>query len=134
MQLCHSLTNGENTKMPQLISIRPGASPKKKTTPAPPRRVPTLVDAPGIQVNDGLTWEWAATNVGADLTAQELEAVRNETGIKSVNAAKVLQIKALMRTKTCAQIVAHFRGRKGYRERTIKRYHAALSKAGGVAV
>lgn len=117
--------------MPQLISIRPGASPKKKAAPARPKRVPTLADAPGVVVNNGLTIEWAATNAGADLTAQELEAVRKETGMKSVNTVKVLQIKALMRTKTCAQIVAHFRGRKGYRERTIKRYHAALSKFGG---
>lgn len=117
--------------MPQLISIRPGASPKKKSAPAQPRKSPTLADAPGVVVNNGLTIEWAATNAGADLTAQELEAVRKEAGVKSVNTVKVLQIKSLMRTKTCAQIVAHFRGRKGYRERTIKRYHAALSKVGG---
>ncbi len=118
--------------MTQLISIRPGASTTKKPRPAQPTKRPTLADAPGVMVNDGRTIEWAATNAGADLTAQELENVRKETGIKSVNTAKVLQIKTLMRTKTCAQIVAHFRGRKGYRERTIKRYHAALSKAGGV--
>lgn len=117
--------------MPQLISIRPGVSRTKKQSTAQPTKHPTLADAPGVVVNDGRTIEWAATNAGADLTAQELDAVRKETGMKSVNTVKVLQIKALMRTKTCAQIVAHFRGRKGYRERTIKRYHAALSKAGG---
>lgn len=118
-------------KMPELISIRPGKAAQKKQKPAQPRRVPTLADAPGVVVNNGLTIEWAATNQGANLTPQELEAVRKEAGAKTANAAKILQIKALMRTKTCAQIVAHFRGRKGYRERTIKRYHAALSKVGG---
>lgn len=118
--------------MPELISIRPGKAAQKKQPKAQPRRVPTLADAPGVVVNGGLTIEWAATNQGANLTPQELDAVRRETGAKSVNTVKILQIKALMRTKTCAQIVAHFRGRKGYRERTIKRYHAALSKVGGV--
>lgn len=119
--------------MTRLISIRPQARPAQKQKPAAqPTKRPTLADAPGVVVNDGLTIEWATTNAGANLTAAELENVRNEAGVQRLNTAKVLQIKALMRTKTCAQIVAHFRGRKGYRERTIKRYHAALSKAGGV--
>lgn len=118
--------------MPTLISIRPQASPTKKPRPAQPTKRPTLADAPGVVVNGGLTIEWAATNAVSNLTATELENVRKETGVQHLNTAKVLQIKALMRTKTCAQIVAHFRGRKGYRERTVKRYHAALSKAGGV--
>jgi hypothetical protein len=116
--------------MTKLLDIRPRASSGKPARKAPPTKRPTLADAPGVVVNGGLTIEWAATNAGADLTAAELENVRKRTGLKSLNAAKVLRIKTLMRTKTCAQIVQHFAGRKGYCERTIRRYHAALSDTG----
>lgn len=112
-----------------IINIRPGkTATKKQATPQIKR--PTLADAPGEVVDDGRAIQWASTNAGAHITPGEMEKVSRETGVQKLNTAKVLQIKSLMRTMTCAKIVARMKGRKGYSKRTIERYHAALSKAG----
>lgn len=109
--------------------FQPGKRQEKKQITRPIQK-PTLADAQGIQV--GKSIEWAHGNGSDNLTPEQLEFVRRETGVKSLPTVLVVQIHTLMRTKTCAQIVAHFAGRKGRTERTIKRYHAALSKVGGV--
>ena len=108
--------------------FQPGksAKPKQERTQT---KTPTLANAPGVKVGLSIVWEHGNKSDG--LTPVEVQTIRKETGHKSLNDFRILQIKNLMQTKTCAQIVAHFRGRKGYSERTIKRYHAALSKAGG---
>jgi hypothetical protein len=118
--------------MSKIINIRPGKTHIKKQ-PSPQAKRPSLADAPGEVVDDGRAIQWAATNAGAHITPGEMEKVRRETGVQNLNTQKVLQIKALMRTMNCSQIVARMKGRKGYSERTVKRYHAALSKAGGGA-
>lgn len=115
--------------MNKIINIRPGKATTKKQ-PVPQAKRPSLVDAPGEVVDEGRAIQWASTNARAHITPGEMEKVSRETGVQNLNTAKVLQIKSLMRTMTCAQIVAHFKGRSGYKERTIKRYHAALLKAG----
>lgn len=119
--------------MSNLLNIRPTGKTTKQQTRPQPRKVPTLADAPGVVVNNGLTIEWTATNATAEITPAELEKVSLATGVQNLNPEKVRRIKSMMRTMTCAQIVASLKGRKGYAERTVKRYHAALSKSGGVA-
>ena len=117
--------------MSNLINIRPTGKAAKQQHRPQPRKVPTLADAPGVMVNNG-TIEWASTNATAEVTPAELEKVSRATGVQNLNPEKVRRIKSMMRTMTCAQIVASLKGRKGYAERTVKRYHAALSKSGGV--
>lgn len=116
--------------MDKLLCIRPKAIPKT-TIQRDIRKVVSLADAPAILVNDGKTLEWSFGNATAAVTPDELKKVSRATGIQTLNPEKVRQIKSLMLTMTCAQIVKHFRGRNGYAERTIKRYHAALSKSCG---
>lgn len=97
----------------------------------PPKRVQrkSLITAPGVQVGKSVVW--GASNVCAELTEAEIEAIKKYTGRKKVNYVRALAIKSLMQSKTCADIVRHFRGKRGYSERTIKGIHSALSKAGG---
>lgn len=128
---CVTLHYINKRTMSKIINIRPGKTHVKKQ-PTPQAKRPSLADAPGEVVDDGRAFQWATTNAGAHITPCEMEKVSRETGVQKLNTVKVLQIKSLMRTMTCAQIVAHFKGRNGYKERTIKRYHSALSKAGGV--
>jgi len=127
---CVALHYINKSKMSKIINIRPGKTAAKKQ-PTPQAKRPSLADAPGEVVDDGRAIQWAATNAGAHITPGELEKVSRETGVRNINTQKVLQIKSLMRYMSCAQIVARMKGRKGYSERTVKRYHAALSKAGG---
>ncbi len=95
----------------------------------PQTKMPTLADAPGVKV--GLSIEWAHGNRSDELTPEEVAAIRLETGCKTVKTFRAIQIKNLMRTKTPAEIVRHFRGKHGYRERTVRGICSALSKAGG---
>ena len=96
----------------------------------PPERIkkPSLLEARGVQVGKSIVW--GESNVCNELTEIEIEAIKKHTGRKTVNYVRALAIKSLMQSKTCAQIVRHFKGRQGYSERTIKGIHAALSKAG----
>jgi hypothetical protein len=127
---CVALHYINRQEMSKIINIRPVKTTIKKPV-TPQAKRPTLADAPGEVVDDGRAIQWATTNAGAHITPVELQKVSMETGVQNLNTAKVLQIKSLMRTMTCAQIVVRMKGRKGYSKRTIERYHAALSKAGG---
>ena len=111
--------------------FQPGKVATKKVQTVKKEERPALENANVIEERPGV-FVWAHGSGDKPLTPAQLEFIRRETGCKSLNVVRIQAIKAMMRTKTCAQIVAHFRGRKGYKERTIKRYHAALSKCGGV--
>jgi len=95
---------------------------------------PALSKVPGRLTNNGLTTVWETGNVSSELSEIEMKVIRAEMGKNSLEGNKyvrALMVKQLMLVKTCAQIVRHFAGKKDYSERTIKRIHAALSKAGG---
>lgn len=102
---------------------------KERPQKSQPRKVPTLADAPGVKV--GMSIEWAHGNRSDELTAEEIESIRRETGCKTVNTFRAIQIKNLLLTKTPAEIVRHFKGKRGYRERTVRGICSALSKARG---
>lgn len=87
-----------------------------------------LVDAPGRLENDGKTIVWGGTSTITGLTDREIELVKKKLKTQTVDYLRTEQVKALMETKTCAEIVMHFRGKKGYRSSTIKHTHAALSQ------
>lgn len=89
---------------------------------------PSLLTAQGVKV--GLSIVWGESNVCNELTELEIEAIKKHTGRKKVNYVRALAIKSLMQSKTCADIVRQYHGRRGYSERTIKGIHAALSRSG----
>lgn len=102
-------------------------------TTQPPEKIeveqtPTLMKAPGVVVGPTAI-EWGGSAGGYGLSDREVELVKQKLGVKSVDVLRTQQIKSLMKSKTCVQIVQHFRGRKGYRSSTIKHTHAALSQA-----
>lgn len=106
--------------------------PGKSAQPKPRKiqsKTPTLADAPGVKV--GLSIEWSHGNRSDELTPQEVAAIMRETGCKTVKTFRAVAIKNLMLTKTPAEIVRHFKGKKGYKERTIRGICSALSKCGG---
>jgi hypothetical protein len=90
---------------------------------------PTLLDAAGFVENDGKTIVWGGTQSLYGLTDREIELVKQKLGTKSIDHLRTEQIKGLMASKSCAQIVQQFRHRKGYGSSTIKHTHAALSQA-----
>lgn len=92
------------------------------------RQRPNLFSAPGHEQRAGVI-EWGGSECLTGLTEREVDLVKKKLGTKSVNYTRTLAVKSLMQSKTCAQIVQHFRGKKGYRESTIKHTHAALSQA-----
>jgi hypothetical protein len=92
-------------------------------------KAPTLLDAPGAVENDGKTIVWGGAQSLYGLTSREIELVKQKLGTKSIDYIRTEQIKGLMASKSCAEIVQHFRGRKGYRSSVIKHTHAALSQA-----
>lgn len=113
--------------------FRPGDYMKKeRPQKSQPRKVPTLADAPGVKV--GMSIEWAHGNRSDELTPEEIEFIRRETGCKTVNTFRAVQIKNLLLTKTPAEIVRHFKGKRGYRERTVRGICSALSKVRGEGV
>lgn len=100
-------------------SPRPAKKPAKKT----------LMHAHGVKV--GRSIEWAHGNTSGELTDAERAALMECCGWKRVQEWKALAVKSLMVTKSCAQIVHHFRARKGMKESTVKNIHRALSKVAG---
>jgi len=98
-------------------SARPVSTPRK-----------SLLNAPGADMGNGVI-EWGGSEALTGLTEREVELVKKKLGVKRVNYIRTLAVKSLMKSKSCAEIVRHFRGRKGYRESTIKHTHAALSQA-----
>lgn len=116
-----------------------GGVPKKSSKPAAGKSntkqvEPALSKVPGRLTNNGMTTVWETGNVSSELTEIEMKVLRADMGKNSLDGNKyvrALMVKQLMLVKTCAQIVRHFAGKKDYSERTIKRIHAALSKAGG---
>ena len=101
---------------------------KSSTAPAEKReRQKTLLDAVGY--NDGLTIVWGGTESLHGLTPREIELVKKKLNVKEVHLIRTSQIKSLMESRTCAQIVQHFRHKKGYGSSTIKHTCAALSQA-----
>lgn len=112
------------------INIEPTKA--KPATKATGRVIADLSKAPGFVVNGGKTIEWGC-GTGQILELSELERrlICQKCGLKKAPEARALNIKRLMQHKTAAQIVAHFRGRKGYGERMVYGIHAALSEAIG---
>lgn len=101
---------------------------RRQVKPQQRIKKPSLLTAPGVL--EGKAIVWGVSNVCAELTEQEIEAIKKHTGRKTVNYVRAMAIKSLMQSKTCAQIVRHFRGKRGYGQTTIKNIHAALSNAG----
>ena len=92
--------------------------------------MPTLADAPGVVVNDGRTIEWAHGGCANELSSLEIDAIKKNTGHKSVNMVRALQIKRLMISKNYTQIVKHFAGKKGYSARSIWSVYSAIKSVG----
>ena len=86
---------------------------------------PSLLTAQGVVTEQpgGIVVEWG-TDTPAALTEAEIKAVR-AAGFRPFKAEAV---KALMGHKTCAEIVRHFKGRRGFSASTVRHIHAALSK------
>ena len=111
-----------------------GGTKKVKQPPKKREHRPALEHVPGVRV--GMAIEWAHGNNPRELTSADVYALQKYAGWKDVSgvkAFKALQVKSLMQSKTCAQIVRHFAGKNGMKERTVKRIHAALSHSGGGA-
>lgn len=106
-------------------------SGKKKATPRP-KVEKDLSKVPGVQKGGAIVW--AHGNAAEYLSNAERAALLECCGWKDVHEGKALRVKELMPSKTCAQIIAHFRGRKGWKESTIKNIHRALSRAAGEGV
>lgn len=85
---------------------------------------PSLLTAQGVVTEQpgGIVVEWG-TDTPAALTEAEIKAVR-AAGFRPFKAEAV---KALMGHKTCAEIVRHFKGRRGFSASTVRHIHAALA-------
>lgn len=86
---------------------------------------PSLLTAKGVvtEQTGGIVVEWG-TNAPTTLTEAEIKAVR-AAGFRPFKGEVV---KALMGHKSCAEIVRHFKGRRGFSASTVRHIHAALSK------
>jgi hypothetical protein len=93
--------------------------PREHAAQTPP---PSLLNAQGVITDNG-TVVWGEITPTA-LTDAEIKAVR-AAGFRPFKAEAV---KALMGHKTCAEIVRHFKGRRGFSASTVRHIHAALSK------
>lgn len=105
---------------------------KRRTTPtAPPPAAPALAETRGrVGANGtvywGDNWQPAASTPG--LTEQEMKALRDKHKSPNINTERAIAVKNCMRDgMSCAEIIATFRSRQGYGERSIKADHAALS-------
>jgi len=102
---------------------------ESSTAPAEKReRVKTLLDAVGYNESQ-TTIVWGGTGSVHGLTDREIDLVKKKLNTKSIDYVRTGQIKSLMASRSCAQIVQHFRHKKGYGSSTIKHTHAALSQA-----
>lgn len=108
---------------PFCISPRPKAITKPRTAPVETN----LCHAPAKEVNGGKTIEWAHGNAVTDLTPDEIEAIKRETGCKRVKMFRAVQIKSMMRTRTVAQMATALR----CSERTVWGIRSALLSGGG---
>lgn len=95
-----------------------------KPRPSAPAET-SLLNAPAELENDGKTMVWAHGKREIGLTPDEIAA------IKPHGATAALRVKELMRTKSLAAIVRHFKGVRGMGERTVRGVYAALRRAGG---
>ena len=89
----------------------------------------TILDAPGVDV--GRAVEWKVGNIAATITERDRAEICRALCVKQIKTAKCLTVKQMMSTKTCAQIITYFKGRRGWSESWITKVHAALSKAKG---
>lgn len=89
----------------------------------------TILDAPGVEVGQAV--EWKVGNIAATITERDRAEICRALGVKQVKTAKCLTVKQMMNTKTCAQIIAYFKGRRGWSASWITKVHAALSAARG---
>lgn len=98
-------------------------SPRAKR-PAKPKAPPVsdLTKVAGIAVNGGKSVEWAHGNSADELTPAEIAAIKRVTGCKRVKVFRATRIKALMRTRTVAQIAKELK----CSERTVWGVRAAL--------
>lgn len=92
---------------------------------APAPSAPSLLTAQGVvtEQTGGIVVEWG-TDAPTTLTDAEIKAVR-AAGFRPFKGEAV---KALMGHKSCAEIVRHFKGRRGFSASTVRHIHAALSK------
>lgn len=95
---------------------------QKRETP----REKSLLNAAGVQVGQAI--EWAHGNMPSSLTERERRNICAALGVKKINEPRCLEIKRCMATMTCARIVKHFKGRRGFSESWITKVHAALSR------
>mgnify|MGYP003440106844 FL=1 len=105
------------------------SSGKTATTRPRPASPKSLTDAHGVVEGNGISWQHG--NAPTTLTGAEKKEICRALGVKQVKEAKALMIKRYMVTKSCAQIVAAFNGRKGWSESYITKVHSALSKHAG---
>jgi len=99
------------------ITHKPGA-PKSEAQ----KHAPSLLTAKGVVTDNGtVVWGEATPTT---LTEAEIKAVR-AAGFRPFKGEA---IKALMGHKSCAEIVRHFKGRRGFSASTVRHIHAALSK------
>lgn len=96
--------------------------PRERAAQTP---APSLLNVQGVvtEQTGGIVVEWG-TDAPKALTEAEIKAVR-AAGFRPFKAEA---IKALMGHKTCAEIVRHFKGRRGFSASTVRHIHAALSK------
>ena len=101
----------------------------KKKPAAKPWKKPALTDAPGKLVNNGLTIEWSHGNTDNELTPVEIEAIKRQTGCKTVKTFRALQVKQMMDRRTLEQMAKALK----CSERTVWGIRTALlSVRGGV--
>lgn len=82
---------------------------------------PSLLTAKGVVTDNGtVVWGEATPTT---LTEAEIKAVR-AAGFRPFKGEA---IKALMGHKSCAEIVRHFKGRRGFSASTVRHIHAALA-------
>lgn len=90
------------------------------------RPAPSLEHAYGRVINDGKTIDWSQGGNATELTEREINAIKRETGCKTVKVWRALIIKNNLHTKTIPQLADML----GCCERTVWGIRDALLKAG----
>lgn len=106
-----------------IIYHNPGKTSRSRQKPK------SLLDAFGIEAGGSVEWSHGATLT--EITTEERQHLLQCCRWKEIKTAKALAVKALMRTKSCSQIIRHYQGKKGWRKSTIKNIHRALSISKG---
>lgn len=81
--------------------------------------------------NGGLEWTLGCSSP-SDITPAEFSALRRAFGGGSPNMEVAAAVKdGILKGQTIVQIAFHHRGKQGFSERNIKRYHTPLLRAVG---